>query len=197
MMRRIALLSAALLLAATPHLTAQHAHGGFILAGRGGGGTPLLDNRASLDMAYTLEVGERNGPYVGGRSVLGIHWFDADEEGFRDRYGDGEVRGGGGTLYDTGVDLEIGYGIGVVRVYTFVGMHYYQQYHNPAVFETGSDEIELVVRRQETINVAHGYGVHLRLTNDGAVVAETYRGGGKDGVMRLSGTRFGLRWAWW
>ncbi|HTE20116.1 MAG TPA: hypothetical protein VK689_17260, partial [Armatimonadota bacterium] len=108
-MRRIALLAAALLLPAAPRVVAaQHAHGGFVMGGPGGGGTPLLDTRASLDMGYTLEVGERTGPYVGGRSVLGIHWLRADEQGFRDRYGAGEVRGGGGTLYDTGVDIEAG-----------------------------------------------------------------------------------------
>jgi hypothetical protein len=197
-MRRIALLAAALLLAAAPRvLIAQHGHGGFILAGPGGGGTPLLNTRASLDMAYTLEAGERNGPYVGGRSVLGIHWLEADEAGFRARYGDGEVRGGGGTLYDTGLDIEVGYGIGVLRAYAFVGIHYYQQFHKPATVVRNDEEIEVFNRSEETITAARGVGAQLRLTDEGAVVAEWYRGGGTDGVMRLSGTRFGLRWAWW
>jgi hypothetical protein len=167
------------------------------MGGPGGGGTPLLDTRASLDMGYTLEVGERTGPYVGGRSVLGIHWLRADEQGFRDRYGAGEVRGGGGTLYDTGVDIEAGYGMGVVRVYGFAGIHYYQQYHDPATVVTADEDIEVVTRRRETLAAARGVGAHLRLTDEGAVVAEWYRGGGSDGVMRLSGARFGLRWAWW
>jgi hypothetical protein len=197
-MRRIALLAATLSLAAVPGtLIAQHAHGGFVMGGSGGGSTPLLDTRASLDMGYTLEVGERTGPYVGGRSVLGIHWLRAVEQGFTDRYGEGEVRGGGGTLYDAGLDIEVGYGLGVVRVYGFAGIHYYQQFHNPATFVTEDEEFEVYIREREALTSARGVGAQLRLTDEGAVIAEWYRGAGEDGVMRLSGTRFGLRWAWW
>jgi hypothetical protein len=197
-MRRIALLAAALLLAAAPRaLAAQHAHGGFIMAGQGGGSTPLMSTRATLDMAYTLEVGDRNGPYVGGRAVLGIHWLKANEAGFHARYGGGEIRGGGGTLYDTGGDIEVGYSLGVARAYGFAGIHYYQQFHNPATVVTPDEEIEVTTLSDETITAAYGVGAQLRLTDEGAVVAEWYRGGGDDDVMRLSGARFGLRWAWW
>lgn len=195
-MRRIVLLAAALSLASVPQPAhTQHAHGGFIMAGRGGGGTDLVDAGLGVDMAYTVEVGERTGPYVGGRYVLGIHWLRANEQGFRERYG-GSVEGGGGTLYDTGADIEVGYGIGVLRVYGFTGIHYYQQFHNPATVQAGGGEVEVFRRRRETIANARGVGVQLRLTDEGALVGEWYRGGGDDGVMRLSGTRFGLRWAW-
>jgi hypothetical protein len=195
-MRGIVLLAAALLLAAVPRpADAQHAHGGFIMAGQGGGGTDLVDARLGVDMAYTVEVGERTGPYVGGRSVLGIHWLRADEQAFRARYG-GTVDGGGGTLYDTGADIEVGYGAGVLRLYGFAGIHYYQQFQEPATVRTDAEDIEVFRRRRETLTDARGAGVQLRLTDEGAIVGEWYRGGGKDGVMRLSGTRFGLRWAW-
>lgn len=195
-MRRIVLLGAALSLAAvsTP-AHAQHAHGGFIMAGQGGGSTDLVRAGFGVDMAYTLEVGERTGPYVGGRSVFGIHWLRADEEGFLERYG-GPVEGGGGTLYDTGADIEVGYGAGVLRVYGFTGIHYYQQFQAPATVQRGSEELEVYRRRRDMIGNARGVGVQLRLTDEGAVVGEWYRGGGDDGVMRLSGARFGLRWAW-
>jgi hypothetical protein len=195
-MRSILFLAAVLSLAAAPGAAdAQHAHGGFIMVGRGAGGTGLVDAGLSADMAYTIEVGERTGPYLGGRSVLGIHWLRADEQAFRDLYG-GEVRGGGGTLYDTGADVEVGYGAGVLRVYGFAGIHYYQQFHDPATVQAGGEEQEVYTRKRETIAAARGVGVQLRLTDEGAIVGEWYRGGGDDGVMRLSGTRFGLRWAW-
>lgn len=195
-MRRIVLLAAALSLAAVPRPAhTQHAHGGFIMAGQGGGGTDLVQAGFGVDMAYTLEVGERTGPYVGGRYVLGIHWLHADEEGFLERYG-GPVEGGGGTLYDTGADIEVGYGAGVLRVYGFTGIHYYQQFHAPATVQRDGEVLDVYRRRREMIGNARGVGVQLRLTDEGAVVGEWYRGGGDDGVMRLSGARFGLRWAW-
>jgi hypothetical protein len=196
-MPRIVLLAAVLTLAATPRmLPAQYAQGGFLMAGKGGGGTELLTTRAAVDMAYTLEAGGYDGPYIGGRSVLGIHWLGADEEGFAARYGEGTVRGGGGTLYDTGVDVELGYGVGGVRAYGFAGIHYYQQFHSPATVQTADEEIEVYSRRRESLGSARGVGVQISLTEGGAVVGEWYRGGGEDGVMRLSGMRFGLRWAW-
>ncbi len=194
-MRRIVFLAAALTLAAATQSAHAQLHGGFIMAGQGGGGADLVDARLALDMAYTVEVGERTGPYVGGRYVFGIHWLRADEQAFRERYG-GTVEGGGGTLYDTGADIEVGYGLGVLRVYGFTGIHYYQQFHQPATVRSGGQEVEVFSRRHETIAEALGAGVLLRLTDEGALVGEWYRGGGDDGVMQLSGTRFGLRWAW-
>jgi hypothetical protein len=194
-MRRIVLLAAALTLVAVPQSAHGQLYGGFIMAGQGGGGTDLVDDRVAVDMAYTVEVGERTGPYLGGRYVLGIHWLRADEQAFRERYG-GTVEGGGGTLYDTGADIEVGYGLGVLRVYGFTGIHYYQQFHKPATVQSGGEEVEVFSRRHQTITEALGAGVVLRLTDEGALVGEWYRGGGDDGVMRLSGTRFGLRWAW-
>jgi hypothetical protein len=191
-MRRIVLLAA--VLSAVPHSAhTQHAHGGFVMAGQGGGGTDLVDARLGVDLAYTVEVAGRTGPYVGGRYVLGIHRLRADEQGFRERYG-GTVEGGGGTLYDTGADIEVGYGAGVLRLYGFAGIHYYQQFQEPATVRTDDEEVEVFRRRRETITDARGVGLQLRLTDEGAVVGEWYRGGGRDGVMRLSGTRFGLRW---
>lgn len=195
-MRRIMLLAAVLWAAYVPsQARAQYAQGGFILGGQGAGGAGLVDARWSVDMAYTLEAGGYTGPYVGARSALGIHWLRADEQAFREEYG-GAVEGGGGTLYDTGVDVEVGYGLGVLRVYGFTGIHYYQQFQEPATVRTGGEEIEVITRRRETLASGSGAGVQLRLTDEGGIVGEWYRGGGKDGVMRLSGMRFGLRWAW-
>ncbi|HEU0300963.1 MAG TPA: hypothetical protein VFR37_15985 [Longimicrobium sp.] len=196
-MRRIVILAAALSLSLLPrHAAAQYDLGGFIMGGQGGGGTSLMDPRFSVDMAYTLEISNRRGPYFGARYTLGMHRLRADETAFRERYGDGTVSGGGGTLYDTGADVEVGYGIGVLRVYGFTGIHYYQQYQYPATVQSGGGAVEVDSRREISISNARGLGVHLRLTDTGAIVAEAYRGGGEDGVMRLSGTRFGLRWAW-
>lgn len=196
-MRRIVLLAA--MLAAVfidSAAAAQHAHGGFLVAGQGGGGTGLAQAGWGVDMGYTIEVGDRHGPYVGGRYTFGMRRLNADEQGFRDRYADGTgtVEGGGGTLYDTGGDIEIGYGAGVLRGYGFIGIHYFQQFQNPATVRSGSHEVEVITRRRESISKGLGYGVQLRLTDTGALVAEHYRGGGEDGVMRISGTRFGLRW---
>jgi hypothetical protein len=196
-MRRIVLLAAALGLAlAPPAADAQVARGGFLTAGQGGGGTALMRPRFSVDMAYVLEVAERDGPYVGGRYTLGIHYLRADEAGFHARYGAGEVRGGGGTLYDTGGDIEVGYGLGVLRVYGFAGIHYYQQFQERATVGTGEFETEVITRSRQTIAAGRGVGVHLRLTDTGGIVGEWYRGGGGDGVMVIDGARFGLRWAW-
>jgi hypothetical protein len=199
-MRRIVFLAAALSVALLPrHAAAQYDLGGFIMGGQGGGGTSLMDPRFSVDMGYTVEISNRRGPYFGARYTLGMHRLRANEAGFRERYGEevaSTVSGGGGTLYDTGADVEVGYGVGVLRAYGFVGIHYYQQYQYPATVQSGGDEIEVTSRREISISDAYGLGVHLRLTDTGALVAEAYRGGGEDGVMRLSGTRFGLRWAW-
>lgn len=197
-MRRIVLSAAVLFLALTPEpAAAQHGHGGFVVAGQGAGATQLVDAGWSVDMGYVIEVGDRHGPYLGGRYTFGMHQLRADQQGFRDRYGDGTgtVTGGSGTLYDTGGDIEIGYGMGVLRVYGFTGIHYLQQFQDPVTVQSGGDEVEVITRRRETISNGHGFGVQLRLTDTGAVVAERYRAGGEDGVMRISGTRFGLRWA--
>lgn len=198
-MRRIVLLAAVLSPALVSQAThAQHDHGGFVLAGQGGGGTEFVDARFSLDMGYTIEVGGRHGPYLGGRYTFGLRQLRPDEQALRERYGDGTstVEGGGGTLYDTGGDIEIGYGFGVVRVYGFTGIHYLQQFQEPVIIQSGDDEVEIFNRRRESISNGRGFGVQLRLTDIGAVVAEHYRTGGEDGVMRISATRFGLRWAW-
>lgn len=196
-MRRIVLSAAVLSIVFNPgSARAQYGQGGFVLAGQGAGGTDLVEARFNVEMGYTIEVGERNGAYLGGRSTLGIHPLRANPQGLLDRYGDGTgtIRGGGGTLYDTGADIEIGYGMGVVRAYGFVGIHYLQQFVKPVTVESGGEEVEIITRRRDTITSGRGVGVHLRLTDTGAVVAEHYRGGGDDGVMRISGTRFGLRW---
>jgi hypothetical protein len=198
-MRRIVLLSAALSLVLLPGaLTAQFARGGFLIAGQGGGRTQFMQPRFSVEGGYVIEASEGDGPYFGGRSSLGMHRFRADDQALLEQFGDGDgsIEGGGGTLYDTGIDVEVGYVLSVLRLYGFTGIHYYQQYHDPAVVRSGADEVEVSSRRRESIANGRGVGVHLRLTDTGAVVAEWYRGGGQDGVMRLSGTRFGLRWAW-
>jgi opacity protein-like surface antigen len=199
-MRRIVLLAAVLSVALVPAAAAaQHAHGGFVMWGQGGGGTEFVDSRFSLDGGYTIEVGGRNGPYLGGRYTFGLRPLRSNEQALRERYGNASstVEGGGGTLYDTGGDIEIGYGFGVVRVYGFTGIHYLQQFHQPVTIQSGDEEVEIITRRRESISNGRGYGVQLRLTDTGAVVAEHYRNGGEDGVMRISATRFGLRWAFY
>jgi hypothetical protein len=196
-MRRIVLSAAVLSIVLIPASAAgQYAHGGFIVAGRGAGGTDLAEAGYSVDMGYTIEVGDRRGAYLGGRYTFGMHQLRANQQGFRDRYGDGTgtVEGGGGTLYDTGGDIEIGYALDVLRVYGFTGIHYLQQFQKPATIRSGGDEVEVITRRHDSISHGRGVGVALRLTDTGSLVAEHYRGGGEDGVMRISGTRFGLRW---
>lgn len=171
-MRRIILLAAALWAAYVPQAAqAQFERGGYLMAGQSGGGGGLVDARFGVDMAYTVEAGGRNGPYVGGRGTLGIHWLRADEEAFRELYG-GEVEGGGGTLYDTGADVEVGFGAGVLRVYGFTGIHYYQQFQDPATVRSGGEETEVTSRRRETIGNASGAGVLLRIADTGGLVVE-------------------------
>jgi hypothetical protein len=180
-MRRIVLLAAVLSVVLIPDAAlAQHAHGGFVVAGRGAGASELVDADWGVDMGYTIEVGDRHGPYLGGRYTFGLHQLRADQQGFRDRYGNGTgtVEGGGGTLYDTGADIEIGYGAGVVRVYGFTGIHYLQQFQKPATIQSGGEEVEVITRRRESISNGRGVGVQLRLTDTGALVAERYRSGG-------------------
>lgn len=189
-MRRTVLFAAVLsLVFPSRDAAAQHAHGGFLVVGHGGGGTDRADAGFGWSGGYTIEVGDRHGPYLGGRYTFGVHHLRADEQGLRDLYG-------GGTLYDTGGDIELGYGIGVPRLYGFTGIHYYQQFHDPATVQSAGEEVEVTTRRRGSISNGRGLGVLLRLTDTGSVVAEWYRGGGEDGVMRISGTRFGLRWAW-
>lgn len=198
-MRRTLLVPTMLALALAAHpAAAQYATGGFLVAGPGGGGTESMDARFSIEGGYTLEIANRHGPYFGARYTFGMHRLRADERALRERYGAGAgaVEGGGGTLYDTGGDVEAGYGAGVLRVYGFAGIHYYRQYQEPLTIRLADDgEEEVITRARYELGPAYGAGVHLRLTDTGALVAEWYRGGGGD-VMRLSGTRFGLRWAW-
>lgn len=195
-MRRIVLTAALLCAGLAPcPAAAQVTFGGFLLAGGGGGRTSDLDPRFSVDAAYTMEIANRNGPYFGARYTLGMHRFRANEQALAERHGGGSAEGGGGTLYDTGGDVEVGYGVGVVRVYGFTGIHYYQQYHDPLTLRSTGGETVVITSAGYALEQAYGAGLHMRLTDTGAVVAEWYRGGGGD-VMRLSGTRFGLRWAW-
>jgi hypothetical protein len=195
-MRRILPLAALLAAALPVSASAQIDRGGFVTYGQGGGGTTLLAPRFSLDAGYVVEVSEGNGPYVAGRYTFGFHRLRADAAGFEKLYGAGELEGGDGTLYDTGADVEAGYQLGVLRVYGFTGLHFYQQFQDPATLSDEGGEREVYIHSRQSIANARGGGVQLRLTDTGAIVAEYYRGGGEDGVMRLKGTRFGVRWAW-
>lgn len=196
-MRRILLLAAALAAALPSGVRAQMAQGGFVALGQGGGGTALLAPRFSLDAGYLVEVGEGDGPFLGARYTFGLHRLRVDQEGYRALFRAEVVEGGEGTLYDTGGDVEAGIAVGVLRVYGFAGIHFYQQFQSPAVLRDGEGEHEVFTHSRQTLALGRGVGVELRVPGTGGgLMGEWYRGGGDDGVMRISGARFGLRWAW-
>lgn len=195
-MRRIFLLSAALSIALVPAgAAAQRASSGFLLGGKGGGGTELMEPEYAVDAGYVREFGDAYGLYLGTRYTLGMHRLRADEQALLDRYGDGTgtVEGGGGTLYDAGAEVEVGYGIGGVRVYGFTGLHYYRQSHEDVTVHSGSGDVRAVIDDADAFANARGAGVQLRWNRGASVVAELYQGGGADGVMRIDGPRFGVR----
>jgi hypothetical protein len=195
-MRRIVLLAAVLSLALVPaRVAAQRASSGFVLGGKGGGGTELMEPDYAVYVGIARENGDAHGLYLASRYTLGMHRLRADEQGLLDRYGDGTgtVEGGGGTLYDAGADVEVGYGIGGVRVYGFTGLHYYRQSHEDATVQSGGQEVRAVVEDADAWANARGAGVQLRWNESASVVAELYQGGDADGVMRIDGPRFGVR----
>ena len=196
-MRPVVLLLAALAVAADASAAAAQVwHGGFVQAGRGGAGTELYAPRFALEGGYTAEVGDRVGPWVGGRYTFGIHWLRADADGFARRYGGGAVDGGDADVLDTGVDVEVGYGFGAVRAYGFAGIHYLRQSQEAATIAAPGGDVEVRDRRSVSLAEGYGAGVQLYLVDRSGITAEWYRTGGDDGVMRLDGLRFGLRWAW-
>lgn len=195
-MRSISVVSAVLALALVPAgAAAQRSHAAFLVAGEGGGGTGLMEPHYAVNAGYVREVGDAYGPYWGTRYTFGMHRLRADEQALLDHYGDGTgtVTGGGGTLYDMGADLEAGYGIGGVRAYGFTGIHYYRQSHEDVTVQSGSGTARAVVDDRDAFANSRGLGLQLRWNENASVVAEWYRGGGKDGVMRLEGARFGVR----
>lgn len=196
-MRPILLLVAVLSLALVPaDAAAQRAHSVFLVAGEGGGGTELMDPEYAVNVGYTREYGDAYGPYWGARYTFGMHRLTANEQALRDHYGDGTgtVSGGGGTLYDTGADVEVGYGVGGVRAYGFTGIHYYRQSHEDVTLQSGGGEVRAVTGRSDAFANSRGLGVQLRWSERASAVAEWYRGGGQDGIMRIDGARFGVRW---
>jgi hypothetical protein len=196
-MRPILLLSAVLSLALVrADAAAQQAHSVYLLAGSGGGESGVMEPDYAIDAGYTREFGDAYGTYVGARYTLGMHRLRANEQALLDRYADGTgtVKGGGGTLYDTGADVELGYGIGGVRVYGFTGIHYYRQSHEPVTLQSGGREVRVVTGRSDAFANSRGLGLQLRWNESASVVAEWYQGGGADDVMRIDGPRFGARW---
>lgn len=196
-MRSIILLSAVLALALVPAgAAAQQAISAYLLGGRGGGGTETMEPEYAFDAGFTRENGDAYGLYSGVRYTFGMHRLRADQQALLDRYGDGTgtVEGGGGTLFDTGADVEMGYGIGGVRVYGFTGLHYYRQSHEDVTVQSGNGDVRVVTGHSDAFANSRGLGLQLRWNQTASVVAELYRGGGADGVMRVSGPRFGVRW---
>lgn len=196
-MRLIFLVSSVLAFALVPWAVGAQARGGFLMAGEGGGGTELMEPHYAVNAGYTREFGDAYGPYLGARYTFGMHRLRADVQALRDHYGDGTgtVDGGDGTLYDTGGDVEVGYGIGGVRAYGFAGIHYYRQFQEAVTLESGGEQVKATTPRLDAISAAHGLGLQLRWNEKSSVVAEWYRGGGSDGIMRIDGARFGVRWS--
>jgi hypothetical protein len=197
-MRSIFLVASVLSLTLVPAgAAAQRAHSVFLVAGEGGGGTEVMEPEYAVNVGYTREFGDAYGPYWGARYTFGMHRLRADEQALRDRYGagTGTVSGGGGTLYDTGGDVEVGYGVGGVRAYGFAGIHYYRQSHEDVTLQSGGGGVVRVVTgRSDAFANSRGLGVQLRWNESASAVAEWYRGGGHDGIMRIDGVRFGVRW---
>lgn len=197
-MIRLAILLPIVFLTLPATAAAQWSMGGSAVGGRAGSGTTLLEPRYALHGAYTLELGTGSGVYVGGRTTFGVSWFKPDENAYRLRYNEplGEVEDGNASVTETGADVEVGYTFGPVRPYGFIGVHYYRQWQDSVVFTGGGDYRRLRPRLAETVGDMRGYGVAVRVTDTGWVVAEHYEGADEDGVMAVRGTRFGLRWTW-
>lgn len=200
-MHRTAILVVVPLLAllAAPPAAAQVARGGFVSYAADGGGTALAEGRFAWHVGYTVEETSQGGLHIGARYLVGMHLLRANPEAYRERYGEGTLEGGGGSLTDTGADVEVGVKLGPLRPYAFTGYHYYRQSSDAATITRGADTVEVPFRRHQGFSRASGYGAVLLLTGSSGVFAERFRGGGgggEDGVMRAAGTRFGLRYAW-
>jgi hypothetical protein len=196
-MRPLLPLACALALcAAAADAAAQSLRGGMVSYGRGGGSTELTEPRFALHAGYTVGGTGPSGAYAGARYLLGAHWLRADPSAYASRHGAGEVEGGGGTLYDTGIDVELGWKLGPVRPYWYTGYHYHQQFLEPATVATAGGTVEVPSQRRQSFSRGGGYGVVLLVSGGNGFFAERFRGGGEDGVMEVDAVRFGLRYAW-
>ena len=189
-------LAAALSLALAVPAAAQGGHGVLAAYGTGGGSTSLTEARRTLHAGYAIGGTGPTGAYAATRVIGGVHWLDPDLAVYRERWGeDGEVEGGEGTLTSAGVDVEVGWKLGPVRPYWHSGYHYHRQRIAAATFRGAAAAIATEPDHAETFARGSGYGAAL-VVGPAAVYAERFRGAGKGGVMRVSGTRFGARVTW-
>jgi hypothetical protein len=177
--------------ACAPALAAQVERGGFVsLAGSAGIGE-LVESRSALHAAYTVRATAPTGVTVGARYTAGIHRLGPDRAGYLDEHGSDRVAGGEGSLRSVGVDLELGVAMGPVRPYAFSGYHFLVQTVDSASVGVEGGAVELPAHRRHGFSPGRGYGLALGAGPAG-IFAERFRGGGRDGVLRVRGTRFGV-----
>lgn len=192
---RLALLLATLAACTPVAGAAQAQRGVFASYAADGGSTALTEPRFALHTGYTVGGTGPSGAYAGARYVAGAHWLGAGEDALAERYGAGEVQGGGGTLYDTGVDVELGWKLGPVRPYWYRGYHYHRQTLYAATVTTATETVPVPAEQSQRFGRSGGYGALLLLSGGSGAFAERFTGGGGE-VMEVSGVRFGLRFAW-
>jgi hypothetical protein len=192
---RLALLLALLVSAAATEAAAQVQRGVFASYSRDGGSSELTEPRFAVHAGYAVGGAGPSGAYAGARYVVGAHLLRAGEAAYAERWGAGEVEGGGGMVYDTGKDVELGWKVGPVRPYWYTGYHYHRQTLDAATLTTSSATVDLPMERTQGFARGGGYGAMLLLSGGSGVYAERFRGGGGE-VMEVDGIRFGLRLAW-
>jgi hypothetical protein len=175
---------------------AQSHRGAFLSYAQGGGEGGLSASRGAAHAGYAIGATAPTGIFVGARYLVGVHRLDADAAAYAREHGEGDVLGGGGHLVGAGVDAEIGVRLGPVVPYAFSGYHYLVQTVEAAVVGEGDGTIELPAARARGFAPARGVGVAILTAGGTGAFAERFRGGGRGGVMRVEGTRFGLRYAW-
>ncbi|HWK89423.1 MAG TPA: hypothetical protein VNP72_05485 [Longimicrobium sp.] len=194
-MRRLPFLLAAVLAAAPAHVDAQYS-GGFVAGGRGEPGTALHRPNFTLYAGYLAELSEGSGPWLAARYGLGLYSVKANADGYAAVYGPGTLVGGDATVTDTGFDVQAGWAAGPVRAYGLIGIHYLSQSQEETLYTTGGEEYDVTPRGRYTLTGARGVGVELIVVGNNGFFAEYYHTGSDDGVMKLEGMRFGLRYAW-
>jgi hypothetical protein len=177
-----------------PDLAGQAERGGFVSYARGGGAGELVESRSALHAGYTVRATAPTGVTVGARYTVGLHRLGPEAAAYLDEHGSDHVEGGEGALRGAGVDLELGLAVGALRPYAFSGYHFLVETVDSATVGAGDGAVQLPPRRRHGFSPGRGYGVALGVGRAG-IFAERFRGGGRDGLLRVHGTRFGLAYA--
>jgi hypothetical protein len=183
------LLVALALAALVPPVGAQTARGLVVGGGEARGASGLLSAAEGGRAGWVVEATGPRGAFVAARYLAGVTRLQPDADAWSARYGAAPSTGGGGLLIETGVEVEAGWTIGPVRPYLHRGYLSRWQRQDAATVETSAVPSE----GRHAFSSTRGQGVALVLGGGMGVFAERFRHGGAEGVMALSGTRFGVR----